>query len=256
MRLSQVLLLLALVTPTTVFSADVAPLPKSVNVVKAQQPVSAEPELTAVVNKYYVELKVKNVAKGTAIIWDSFPEDRAETRIIKVEQAYILTGPPGEYRVKVRLVKGEDVTELRWQGKLTGGVTPPQPPPNPPDIDPKPPEPKPVPVTSFRVLFVYDPLIGLTKEEHSTIYAKSVRDFLNTKTTKDDGHTGWRIWSNRQVTDGETETMKALWKTVQPQLTVIPCLVIEVNGKAEIINLPSSPEEAVATFEKYLKGGK
>ncbi len=252
MRLSQVLSLLTLLVPTMVLSADVAPLPKSV-ATKTQQPsVSAEPELTAVVNKYYVELKVKNVAKGTAIIWDSFPEDKAETRIIKVEQAYILTGPPGEYRVKVRLVKGEDVTELKWVGKLAGGVTPPQP---PPDINPKPVDPpdiKPVPVTSFRVFLVYESADSLSTSDRAVIYGKVVEDWLTANCTG--GKAGWR--RRDKDAPGENDTaMSGLWAAIQKNVTVTPCVAVEVNGKVEIINTEATPAKMIEKLQSY-KGGK
>lgn len=129
----------------TVSSQDV-PSPRPL-ALRAAQPEAAEPALTGPASApYLVELKVKNVTKGSAIIWDVYVKDaagnyiaegKAQTRIIKAEQALILAGPVGSYLVKCRLIKGEDATELRWTGQLTGGGQPVPPKPDP-DPDPKP----------------------------------------------------------------------------------------------------------------------
>lgn len=97
---------------------------------------------------YLIEVKVSGVPKGTAILWDLYWKDsrtglfysegKAQTRILKTEQSFIFAGPSGEYRVRCRLVKGEDSSELRWEGKLTAGGVAPNPNPNPPGPNPSP----------------------------------------------------------------------------------------------------------------------
>ncbi len=49
-------------------------------------------------------------------------------------------------------------------------------------------------------------------------------------------------------------TMRALWQAVQPKVTSVPCLAIEVNGKVEIVGLPGSPDAAVTLLKKYAEG--
>lgn len=83
---------------------------------------------------YMVEIKITNAPKGSAILWDLYVKDAntgqfyaegaAQTRIIRTEQVFIFAGPAGTYRVKCRLVKGEDVIQLVWEGQLTGNIVP------------------------------------------------------------------------------------------------------------------------------------
>lgn len=130
--------------------------------------------------------------------------------------------------------------------------TGPRPPPEP-KPDPKPdPKPKPDPVTSFRVIFIYESGDTLSAEANSVIYGKVVEDFLNKSCTG--GKSGWR--RRDKDTGGENDpTMLALWNAVKPKVTTTPCVAIEVNGKAEIVPVEATPAAMVAVFNKYL-GGK
>ena len=139
--------------------------------------------------------------------------------------------------------------------RVVGDGGEPVPPPKPkPDPEPKP-DPKPEPVTSFRVIFVYESGDTLTAAQHSVIFGKSVSDYLDATATKEAGRPGWRRFDKDAAAEKEQPTMRALWSAVRPQLTATPCLVVEVNGRAEIVPLPATPAEALATLKTY-SGGK
>ena len=135
----------------------------------------------------------------------------------------------------------------------------PQPPPSPVvPVDPvvpvpdEPPLPKPpVPVTSFRVIFVRESGITLPASQASVPGAKAVREYLFAKTTRENNITGWREYDPQTDATNEQATLKALWEAVKPKITDVPCMVIEVNGKADILPYPANPAEALATLKQY-----
>lgn len=127
----------------------------------------------------------------------------------------------------------------------------PRPPPDDKKDDKKPDDKKPEVVTSFRVIWVYESGDTFPPNQTAIMDAKAVRDYLNAKTTPHGGWAGWRQFDPQQKAENETPAMKALWQAVQPQLTTIPCLVVEVNGKAEIIPFPKSPADALVTLRSY-----
>jgi hypothetical protein len=116
---------------------------------------------------------------------------------------------------------------------------------------PKPDDVKPAPVTSFRVLFVVESAETLTAAQSSVIYGRAVSDYLTAKTTPEGGKPGWRRFEKDTEAADDTPTVKALWAAVRPQITAVPCVVIEVNGKATIEVLPATPEAAVKLFKSY-----
>jgi hypothetical protein len=148
--------------------------------------------------------------------------------------------------VPVGASKAADVIRRTVQVEAGDGPIPP-PKPKP---DPKP-DPKPEPVTSFRVLFVYESGDTLTAAQQSVIYAKSVSDYLDGACTKEGTQPGWRRFDKDAAGANEPPVMRALWAAVKPKLTTVPCLVVEVNGKADILPLPATTAEAVALFKKY-----
>lgn len=135
-------------------------------------------------------------------------------------------------------------------GEVPGPAPAPTPKPVDPDVKPNPPQ----PVLSFRVIFVAESGKTPTKEQNSVMNAKSVRDWLTVNTTPESAYVGWRQYDPQQTVANESPNMKKLWEAVQPKLTGLPCVVVEVNGHAEIIPLAGTPAEMVETFKKY-KGG-
>jgi hypothetical protein len=134
--------------------------------------------------------------------------------------------------------------------------TGPQPPPDPPTPPVPPP---PTPVTSFRVIFVTESGDTLTAAQNSVIYGKTVSDYLSAKCTG--GVAGWR--RRDKDAPGESDpTMAGMWDAIKPKVTGTPCVAIAVergDGKGivvDILPLEATPAAQVATFDKYLNGGK
>lgn len=154
----------------------------------------------------------------------------------------------GVYKLLAQVPAGDDVLST----ELVLTVIGPRPPPVPPGPMPDPVVPPAPVVKSFRVIFVIE---SGDNTRVAIADAKAVRDYLSAHTTPEEQWSGWRRYDPQQEAVNETPNMKALWNTVKPQITKIPCLVVEVNGKAEIIDYPASAAEALATIRKY-NGGK
>ena len=160
----------------------------------------------------------------------------------KVGTAELLFIPPN-------VLTDKDVT--RQTLTLTNKA--PNPPPNPDDTDPdtpKPPKP-PEPVTSFRVIFVKESGATLPVSQSSIPAAKVIRDYLKEVATPEGGLVGWREYDPDIIVDNEQPLMKELWLTVKPNITKIPCMVIEVNGNATVMPLPMTVEETLTVLKKY-----
>jgi hypothetical protein len=127
----------------------------------------------------------------------------------------------------------------------------PIPPPKPKPPGPNPPDP-PAPVTSFRVFLIFESGNTLTAAQNSVLYGKTVEDYLNSKCTG--GKAGWRR-RDKDLGGENDPTMTALWTAIKPNITVTPCIAVEVNGKVDIIKLGATQAEMVATLNKYF-GGK
>lgn len=126
--------------------------------------------------------------------------------------------------------------------------TKPKPPPDPDDpIVPDPPK----PVESFRVIFVKESGSTLSAEQTAIPGAKAIRDYLTAKTTPEGGLSGWREYDPQQTTANEQPTMRALWLAALPKLRPPPCVVVEVNGKADIIDLPANVTDALKILKSY-----
>ena len=116
----------------------------------------------------------------------------------------------------------------------------PRPPPGP-GPEPKPPE----PVKSFRVIFVKESGSTLPPGQTSIPGAKVIREYLNAKTTKENGVPDWREYDRDQNTANEHSGLKALWDAVKPKIETVPCLVVEVNGNATVMPYPSDVDAAM-----------
>jgi len=127
-----------------------------------------------------------------------------------------------------------------------------------PEPKPKPgpdPEPKPGPVTSFHVVMVYESGATLPPVKMGVLFSGEIRDYLDAATTPDAGTKGWRLRDKDANADNDTPFQKSLWAAIKPQVTTVPCYAVEVNGKVEIVPLPASVYEGLATLKRY-NGGK
>lgn len=121
-------------------------------------------------------------------------------------------------------------------------VTPVEPTPDPP-VPPQ-------PVTSFRVIFIKESGTTLDAAQTAIPGAKSVRDYLFAKTTREGGVTGWREYDPDVDASHEQPVMKAMWEAVKPKVTTVPCVAVEVNGKVEILPYPANVADALAMLKK------
>lgn len=126
----------------------------------------------------------------------------------------------------------------------------------PPDIKPVDPDVTPPgPVTSFRVIFGFESGSNLTGKQLGAAYSKEVEDYLTKNCTPEDGRPGFRRYDKDTAVTNEQPTMKALWNAVKDQITTVPCLIVEVNGKATILPYPADSADSLATLKKYRTGG-
>lgn len=131
------------------------------------------------------------------------------------------------------------------------GQKPEPPKPVDPVVPVVPVDPVPEPVRSFRVIFVKESGSTLPAAQTAIPNAKAIRDYLNAKTTKEGNQSGWREYDPQQNTTNEQPVMAALWAAVQPKLQAIPCVVIEVNGKATVLSYPADTDAALNLLKKY-----
>ena len=118
-----------------------------------------------------------------------------------------------------------------------------------PPVPPEPPQP--VPVESYRVIFVKESGATLSPAQTPIPAAQEIRQYLNQNATPENGLAGWREYDPQQVLANEQPVMKSLWEAVQPKLLPPPCLVIEINGKADVMQFPSDVADCMATLKKY-----
>ena len=158
-----------------------------------------------------------------------------------VTKRYLLVGE-GEYTIHA-ISRANDAWDRT--AKITIGKPTPKPPK--PDDPPLPPD----PVKSFRVIFVKESGSTLNSEQTAITGAKSVRDYLTMKTTPEGGLAGWREYDPQQNVANEQSAIKALWASTKSSISTIPCVVIEVNGKAKLIDYPKNTAEALKTLKEY-----
>jgi hypothetical protein len=165
--------------------------------------------------------------------------------------AYVPTGlKPVDISCTLIVAKGDIPDWTRISIKCGEGPIPPPVPPDPPKPDPKPPVP-PEPVKTFRVIFVYESSQTLTASQTAVKDSAYVRQYLMDKTTKEGEYNGWRAYDRDTDAAFDNKSMRALWTAVKPKITTVPCIVVEVNGKVEILDWPANVAEALTTLKRY-----
>jgi hypothetical protein len=157
---------------------------------------------------------------------------------------------PGSYRVLVYSGNADGPSEPRVVLVVFGQPGPAPPEPKPPD--PKPPE----PVKSFRVIFVYETANALTPAMQRVMFGEAVRNYLDAKTTAHpQGGKGWRRFDKDVDARNERDpALKALWADARPQVSAVPCVIVAVNDKADIVPFPADEAAALELFKKYAEG--
>lgn len=175
---------------------------------------------------------------------------KIETRVYTSSYVYFVTAKkPGKTELILIPLGVKMESEIVRQELTVTDGTGPNPPPDPFVPDPVEPD-VPVPVASFRVIFVKESGATLSPEQSAIPNAKALRDYLNAKTTQEGGRSGWREYDPQQNPVSEQPTMKALWQAVVPQITSVPCMVVEVNGHATVMPFPENVDDALATLKK------
>lgn len=189
---------------------------------------------------------VRIVAMIGSTVIELIKVDTATDEASKITtKRYLLVGE-GEYTITALSRSNEtwDRTERITIGKPT--PTPPKPPtPNPDD------PPVPQPVKSFRVIFVKESGATLNSEQTAITGAKSIRDYLSQRTTPEGGLAGWREYDPQQNVANEQSAIKELWAATKSSIAKVPCVIVEVNGKAKLIDYPKNTAEALKTLKEY-----
>ena len=185
---------------------------------------------------------VRVKAKRMTIVDSRIVVERASVEKIGLRE-FAITGT-GTYTVEVTGFSESDVEDYP-EFDITLGALPPK--PDDPNPNPKPPG----PLTSFRVIFVKESGSTLNPEQTSIPGAKAVRDYLTSKTTPEGGLAGWREYDPQQNVTNEQSKMKAMWAVAKSSLTTIPCLVVERNGKVDVLPYPKNVAETVKTLKGY-----
>lgn len=190
--------------------------------------------------------------------------ERVRLRASKAFKAYSDLIPLGESTDAVSkvitskyLLAGEgsflvDAMSVSWDRTIDVVIGSDPKPPTPP-VPPTPPDPPipPGPVTSFRVILVKESGSTLTAEQTAIAGSKVVRDYLTSRTTPEGGLAGWREYDPQQNVTNERVAMKALWAATKSSITTVPCLVVERNGKAEILSYPKNVADAIKTLKEF-----
>lgn len=125
----------------------------------------------------------------------------------------------------------------------------PIPPPTPKPVEPKV---EPVAVKTFRVVLVHESGKTYDGVTNGVLYGADLRAFVKDRCTRDGATPGFRLFDQHEDAANELPGIKALWQAAKPKLTAVPCLIVEVNGKADILPLPANQAAALATLKTYL----
>lgn len=121
----------------------------------------------------------------------------------------------------------------------------PIPPPKPDD------PPAPAPVKSFRVIWVTESGATLTATQTGVLNAKAIADYLNATCTKDGTTAGWRRYDKDTDSAKDFPAIHSLWTAARAKVTVVPCWILERDGRADILPFPESVTAALATLKTY-----
>lgn len=148
------------------------------------------------------------------------------------------------------ITKSIDVTA--GQGPQPPPV-PPQPKPEPIPVPPKPVDPAPIPDAGFRVLIVFETDQTLTAAQHSVIYGKTIRDYLDANcVVEPDGKTrAYRIWDKDVQVGAESKIWRDAFARPHP---AIPWIVVS-NGKTGFEGpLPANVADTLTLLKKHVEG--
>jgi hypothetical protein len=153
-----------------------------------------------------------------------------------------------DFKAGTALTKSGSIT-VQVGDKPGPGPLPPDPaPPIPPEPNP---DPAPIPAQGFRVLIIYESGVNLSLTQHSIIYGKLVRDYLQSKcVVGQDGKTKeFRIYDKDLDVSGDS----SLWQTAmnRGRTKTLPWIIIS-NGKTGYEGpLPNSVPATMTLLRKF-----
>jgi hypothetical protein len=78
------------------------------------------------------------------------------------------------------------------------------------------------------------------------MFGEKVRTYLDAKSK------GTRRFDKDVSAANEKDAdLKALWEAARPKVTTVPCIIVAIGGKADILPFPASEDEALAVLKKY-----
>lgn len=169
-------------------------------------------------------------------------------RILKVHEA-----PKGEVTISVQWaeIDFKNQTAVEKFATLIFFVGEPGPAPVPPDPIPPKPDPLPPAPTGFRVLFIRETADALTSAQTAAWSSGAVKDYLDAKCVKDNGHPSWRKWDKDiDVTNAPAE-LRQLFNDSRPKWGPLPVVVVAVNNVAKVEAFPANEAALLNLLRKY-----
>lgn len=174
---------------------------------------------------------------------------KVETRTFQSKYvAFVDAGETASGRLELMAVPAGVTDEWAISRQLLEVNHGPQPPPKP--VDPVNPVDPPAPApTGFRVVFAYESSAALTREQLNILNSTQITAFLNTNCAKGaDGRADWRKWDRDiSISPKESAMIVELWNAAKPKLGTLPQMIVAVDGKATVMDLPATEAE---TLEK------
>lgn len=176
---------------------------------------------------------------------------KVETRTFQSKYvAFVDAGETASGRVELIAVPVGVADELAISRQLINVNHGPQPPPKP--VDPVNPVDPPTPApTGFRVVFAYESSAALTREQLNILNSTQITAFLNANCAKGaDGRADWRKWDRDiSISSRESATIVELWNAAKPKLGTLPQMIVAVDGKATVMDLPATEQETLAKLK-------
>ena len=176
---------------------------------------------------------------------------KVETRTFQSKYvAFVDAGETASGRVELIAVPVGVADELAISRQLINVNHGPQPPPKP--VDPVNPVDPPTPApTGFRVVFAYESSAALTREQLNILNSTQITAFLNANCAKGaDGRADWRKWDRDiSISSRESATIVELWNAAKPKLGTLPQMIVAVDGKATVMDLPATEAETLSKLK-------
>lgn len=196
-----------------------------------------------------VRLEASGAEPDAAILWDVIPEEVADVE--ERDGKLWFVAPPGQYKIKLRTIKGKAVQTAR--ATVTIGDGDPTPGPQPPGPGPQPPPPSPaapIAAPGFRVLIVYQDQMPLPLAQHSVIYGQAMRNYLNAKCPREpSGQASYRIWDADLDVSQSPKHYQDAYNRVR--LRQLPYLVVSNGTTGWEGPLPASEAETLAILKHF-----